>query len=557
MSKKVKGFLTALLSVIVLFGVLLPSAAYAATVRPTTGTLSIHKLQYNTATAPVIDNNGLVLPGLPPGTSVLPGVTFKVYKVADDATATTIPVGITPTSMVTNAAGLAEFSGLAVGRYLVVEDVTAPGTPSGIESFTPNFLVDVPMMNPDNVSWNTNVHVYPKNQLVLGKAELTKSFEGDSVTPYPVATFALYKGDAADGTADDTLIGSYPTDPTTGKINVTNLTVGDYYFIETVAPAGYGLNKTPVLFSITINDHDVTKNVTDNNFFYPTVDKFITTIGKKTETANINELNTWFIQSTIPGDIRDYESYVVTDDLESFLDYENALTVKAGADVLTLGTDYTFVAPEVGTSGPVLTISIDPDALVGYEGQKVTIEFKTSVNNTVTMDDKIENNATVTGTLDGTPYEENVPKLPEVHTGGKKFVKVGKTTDSAALSGAEFKIFKAGTTEYLQTDWSWGSKGTARVFTSGANGKFEVTGLAYGDYTLEETKAPTGYNLRADVNFTVGLGSYADESTATITNAPTLTLPSTGGMGTIVFSVIGSVLMLGAVKLYKKDGVEE
>ena len=557
MSKKVKGFLTALLSVMVLFGVLLPSAAYAATVRPTTGTLSIHKLQYNTATAPVIDNNGLVLPVLPAGTSVLPGVTFKVYKVADDATATTIPVGITPTSMVTNAAGLAEFSGLAAGRYLVVEDVTAPGTPSGIESFTPNFLVDVPMMNPDNVSWNTNVHVYPKNQLVLGKAELTKSFEGDSVTPYPVATFALYKGDAADGTADDTLIGSYPTNATTGKINVENLTVGDYYFIETVAPAGYGLNKTPVLFSITINDHDVTKYVTDDNFFYPTVDKFITTIGNKTETANINELNTWFIQATIPGDIGDYESYVVTDDLESFLDYENALTVKAGADVLTLGTDYTFAAPAVGTAGPVLTISIDPDALVGYEGQKVTIEFKTSVNNTVTMDDEIKNNATVTGTLDDTPYEEDVPELPEVHTGGKKFVKVGKTTDSAALSGAEFKIFKAGTTQYLQADWSWGSKADARVFTSGADGKFEVTGLAYGNYTLEETKAPTGYNLRADVNFTVGLGSYADTSTATITNAPTLTLPSTGGMGTIVFSVIGSVLMLGAVKLYKKDGVEE
>ena len=81
--------------------------------------------------------------------------------------------------------------------------------------------------------------------------------------------------------------------------------------------------------------------------------------------------------------------------------------------------------------------------------------------------------------------------------------------------------------------------------------------MAYGKYPLEETKAPTGYNLRADVNFTVGLGSYADASTATITNAPTLTLPSTGGMGTIVFSVIGSVLMLGAVKLYKKDGVEE
>jgi fimbrial isopeptide formation D2 family protein/LPXTG-motif cell wall-anchored protein len=555
MSNKYKILLTVLLSALVLFGVAIPSAAYAATERPTAGTLSIHKLQYNTEAAPVIQNNGLVLPTLPAGTTALQGVTFKVYKVADDATATTIPVGVTPVSLVTNTAGLAEFTGLAVGRYLVVEDITAAGTPSGIESFTPNFLVDVPMMNPDNVTWNTNVHVYPKNQLVLGKAELTKSFQGYTAAPYPVATFALYKGDAADGTADDTLIGSYPTSPTTGKINIQNLTVGDYYFIETSAAAGYGLNTTPVVFSITINDHDVTKYVTDENFLYPTIDKFVTTIDNKTDTANINELNTWIIQTTIPGDIGDYESYVVSDDLESFLDYEGPLTVKAGADTLASVTDYTFTPPAVGSAGPVLTVSIDPDALVGYEGQKVTIEFKSSINDTAVMDDLIQNDATITATLDSAQYVEDVTVVSEVHTGGKKFVKVGKTADAAALAGAEFKIFKEGTTEYLQADWSWGSKATARVFTSGVDGKFEVTGLAYGDYTLEETKAPTGYNLRADVDFTVASGSYA--STATITNAPTLTLPSTGGMGTIVFTVIGSVLMFGAVKLYKKESVEE
>ena len=168
MSKKIKFLLTAFLSVMVLFGVLLPSAAYAATERPTTGTLSIHKLQYHTETAPVINNDGLALPALPAGTWALPGVTFKVYKVADDATVTTIPGGVTPVSLVTNTSGLAVFTGLTAGRYLVVEDITAAGTPSGIESFTPNFLVDVPMMNPDNVTWTDSVLVFPENELVLG-----------------------------------------------------------------------------------------------------------------------------------------------------------------------------------------------------------------------------------------------------------------------------------------------------------------------------------------------------------------------------------------------------
>ena len=558
MSKKVKVFLTALLSILILFGLTAPNSAQAATVKPAQGTLTIHKLQYHTVLAPVINNNGLALPSLPTGTSVLPGVTFKVYKVADDATATTIPGGVTPVSLVTDAQGLAAFTDLLAGRYLVVEDTTAAGTPAGIESFTPNFLVDVPMMNPDNVSWNTNVHVYPKNQLVLGKAQLTKGFQGYSEAgPLPIATFDLYKSDSADGTADDTKIGSYPTDPTTGKINVENLTVGHYYFVESFAPVGFGLNKTPIEFDINIDDHNVTKYFTDNNFLYPTIDKSVTTIGNQHDTANINALNTWIIQSTIPEDIADYESYIITYQLESYLDYEDALVVKDGNTPLTSGTHYTLdtPVPVVGNAAQKLIVNILPSALVGHEGQKVTVEFKTSINDTAIMDDLIENEATIVATLDTTSYTD-VSEKPEVHTGGKKFVKVGKTEDSAALQGAEFKIFKAGTGLYLQPDWSWGSKGSARVFTSGSDGKFEVTGLAYGDYTLEETKAPTGYNLRSDVNFDVDKNSYA-ATAATITNSPTLMLPQTGGMGTIVFTVVGLGLMVGAVKLYKKDGAEE
>ena len=62
MSKKVKVFLTALLSILILFGLTAPNSAQAATVKPAQGTLTIHKLQYHTVLAPVINNNGLALP---------------------------------------------------------------------------------------------------------------------------------------------------------------------------------------------------------------------------------------------------------------------------------------------------------------------------------------------------------------------------------------------------------------------------------------------------------------------------------------------------------------
>lgn len=92
----------------------------------------------------------------------------------------------------------------------------------------------------------------------------------------------------------------------------------------------------------------------------------------------------------------------------------------------------------------------------------------------------------------------------------------------------------------------------------GKDGKVTFSGLGVGTYKLEETKVPAGYNKMKDITFSItfnkdskefstsgGLGSLV----ATIDNFSGSTLPSTGGIGTTIFYIIGGILVIGAAIL--------
>lgn len=102
-----------------------------------------------------------------------------------------------------------------------------------------------------------------------------------------------------------------------------------------------------------------------------------------------------------------------------------------------------------------------------------------------------------------------------------------------------------------------------------ANGILTFEGLGEGTYTITELVAPNGYNLlKAPITITITANATLDGCTWTVKNGETgLTagtdhlfafnvvnnagteLPSTGGIGTTVFYVLGSVLVLGAIVL--------
>ena len=141
-----------------------------------------------------------------------------------------------------------------------------------------------------------------------------------------------------------------------------------------------------------------------------------------------------------------------------------------------------------------------------------------------------------------------------------------------ALKAARDKAFREANLSY-----TWvGKNEDPTVFTSNDLGQFEVKGLEYGDYQAVEIKAPAGYALPTDggsFTFKVEAGSYKGADTEfkyetvlkegetqtygmKITNTK-VSIPQTGGIGTVIFTAIGLAIMASAIIAIKKRQATE
>ena len=144
-----------------------------------------------------------------------------------------------------------------------------------------------------------------------------------------------------------------------------------------------------------------------------------------------------------------------------------------------------------------------------------------------------------------------------------------KGKEGKLLNDAEF-IIKNSTGKYVikatNGAITFGDKSDATVLKSDATGKFEVKGLPYATYTLVETKAPDGYALptNPETSFIVSPDSYylepekietgtvASDNEQDVLNKK-VTIPQTGGIGTMAFTIIGAALILFSIVFYKKS----
>ncbi len=306
------------------------------------------------------------------------------------------------------------------------------------------------------------------------------------------------------------------------------------------------------------------------------------------ETVEIGQVVTYTIKGIIP-DTTGYDSYVykIKDTLTKGLDFvkdaDGTVVDDANAYPVSVkigeGVAETKNAVLSGNGNRTMTLDLSTwikEQQTNNKGAEFTVTYYAKVNASAVVTEQnsaqLEYGNDPQNTTTTTPSEAKTPTYPlQIH----KLIK-GQT--SSYLAGATFRIY--GTEEDAKNDTNpigvKGSNGSYTVdktskeydmvsigdgTTVGKGMNLKLNGLAAGIYWLVETDAPDGYNgITAPIKITIKKSATENVGEWTITkdntvdpdpdkiidveNSTGTILPGTGGMGTILFTVVGVVLVL-------------
>lgn len=296
--------------------------------------------------------------------------------------------------------------------------------------------------------------------------------------------------------------------------------------------------------SVTIQD----KNDTE----VPTLIKVMT--GEESAESTSIEIGDDVSFSITVGAKKGAKDYVVHDEMSAGLKLKaDTVVVKVGETALTANDDYTLVTSL--EDGCTFEIQFAQDYLDTIEEDtNIVITYDATVLKTAGTE---SNEAHLTYGDKDTP---TTPDDTKIYTSKIVINKYdGAVADmSKKLADAKF-VLKNGTDEnakfykYDETtdtvSWVAANEEPTEV-TTDVNGAATFLGLKDGTYYLVETDAPDGYNLLAGVT-TVVVSAKREGNvvsyTADVANNTGTELPETGGMGTTLFYVVGSLMMAAAV----------
>lgn len=279
------------------------------------------------------------------------------------------------------------------------------------------------------------------------------------------------------------------------------------------------------------------------------------TVSKKIENSDIDYSNTTaaigsdvtftLTADTVGSSTEKAKMYKLTDTMSAGLTYKEVKEVKVGTTVVSTD-DY-----KVTQTGQTVDIEFTSSYLSNgdsafYKADKVYVTYVATVNtaalisiagelkpNTNHVDLHYTNNMNVDSDITGNTV--NVYTLT---------LNVGKVDGNtkAPLAGATFKLTS-------DTDT------TGTTLTTGEDGSVTFTGLKAGTYYVEETVAPEGYNINSkkfEITIsTQGIvtGDNVTDNKLVVSDFP-LSVPQTGGAGTVMFTIGGIALIACAGVLF-------
>ena len=354
--------------------------------------------------------------------------------------------------------------------------------------------------------------------------------------------------------AEATRIASVDSKPAdSAKVEFTGLDLG-YYLVDSTLGALCGLTTTKPTATVEEKNGE------------PTVEKKVKegeTYGDK-NTAGIGDTVEFQVTITAQAGA---ENYVLHDKMSPGLKFQKVTGITLGEQNVTADGNYTVANEnlEAGCTFEVTftqdfcdTLSANDKIIVSYtatvDNENVIIKSTGNPNETwLTYGD---NNMTAHVTTRTYVLDLTIDKVDKA----TKQEGEGTTTYTKHLPGAEFILYKGtgANTRYAVfadgklTGWN-ADETQATPLRTGNDGTITATGLDAGEYFLKETKAPDGYNkLSGPVTVTIS-ESYGTDDTVTVTgNTPVIEnstgseLPSTGGIGTVIFYIVGGILLVGA-----------
>ena len=281
-------------------------------------------------------------------------------------------------------------------------------------------------------------------------------------------------------------------------------------------------------------------------------------------------------------------------DIGQTVNFKSTITAQAGAenylfhDKMSAGLTFTAVTKVTLNGTDVAAENYEVVTTGLTDDCTFEVRFTQAFCDTLKANDKIVisytatlNENAVVG-VEGNPNESKIeygqsgkttttpPSTTTTYTWDLEVLKYGNGDKGKVLKDAQFVLLNKNKDKVAVVDngklTGWenvpaaGEDGTipwnaSTILTTNTQGKIEIDGLDADTYYLREIEAPAGYNgLGQDVEVKITGATKAEDSAtltyttvvAEINNQSGTELPSTGGMGTTVFYILGSVLVLGA-----------